>query len=443
MATFGKTTVGADVNLRIDMKDGCRYLLGENGKATSIHVYFNTSGFHAKAAVYRDSLGVPGALIVASASELISSVGWHTFSITPTDLTAGYYWLSVVCDDTSAQGRMGAGLTNQHCWMFPPTVYVTEFTDPFGTPAGYEAKATSIYCTYTPTPPPAPPTPPSATQGTLIVYAVAGSEEVKASVQIVETQKQYDTAFLEYLDEGTYQLVASYKGQTLKQTVSITAEQSSIVTFTFTLTYLLQIVSDPSPVTFTLNGVEEATPFNQTLPSGTYTLVMPPSVFVGADEYIFEQWENGSVEPIRILSLTRNYNQAAQATYRLKQVEGAAPASQRQIKDALRQVMGKEGDLSPSNPLPVSEITPTTVYNGQITIAAAAVPLSATSVPIKTVSLENDPDGNVVYVGNSGVTAVNGRRLWPGATLDVAIDNLNKIYVVGTVGDVISYIAVN
>jgi hypothetical protein len=87
--------------------------------------------------------------------------------------------------------------------------------------------------------------------------------------------------------------------------------------------------------------------------------------------------------------------------------------------------------------------TPTTIYNGQVTLAAAVAPLSATSVPIKSVTIENVNTNAVAYVGNATVTAANGYGLRPGATVSLAIDDLNKVYVIGTLGNVVSYIAVN
>ena len=87
--------------------------------------------------------------------------------------------------------------------------------------------------------------------------------------------------------------------------------------------------------------------------------------------------------------------------------------------------------------------TPTVVFNGQVTIAAPRVPLSAAIVPIKSVTIENVTTNAVVWVGNATVVAGNGYGLRPGATVSMDIDDLNKVYVAGTVGNVVSYIAVN
>jgi hypothetical protein len=86
--------------------------------------------------------------------------------------------------------------------------------------------------------------------------------------------------------------------------------------------------------------------------------------------------------------------------------------------------------------------TPTAVLNGQVTIAAPRVPLSAVVVPIKSVTVENVSTNAVVWVGNATVVAANGYGLRPGASVSMNIDDLNKVYVTGTVGNVVTYIAV-
>ena len=87
--------------------------------------------------------------------------------------------------------------------------------------------------------------------------------------------------------------------------------------------------------------------------------------------------------------------------------------------------------------------TPTTVLSGQFTLVLAASPLVAVATPIKSVTIENVSTNAVVWVGPAGVTALTGYGLRPGATVSMDIDDLNKVYVIGTVGNVVSYIAVN
>jgi len=86
--------------------------------------------------------------------------------------------------------------------------------------------------------------------------------------------------------------------------------------------------------------------------------------------------------------------------------------------------------------------TPTTIFNGQVTIAAPRVPLSAAVLPIKSVTIENLTTNAVVWVGNATVVVGNGYGLRPGASVSMDIDDLNKVYVIGTVGNVVTYLAV-
>ncbi len=86
---------------------------------------------------------------------------------------------------------------------------------------------------------------------------------------------------------------------------------------------------------------------------------------------------------------------------------------------------------------------PTTILNNQVTIVSPRVPLTGASTSCKSVTIENPSTNAVVYVGNATVDNTNGYRLYPGATVSMDIDNLNKVYVTGTVGNIVSYIAVN
>ena len=92
-----------------------------------------------------------------------------------------------------------------------------------------------------------------------------------------------------------------------------------------------------------------------------------------------------------------------------------------------------------ANPLTILA-TPTTVLEDNVTLAAVAAPLSAVSVPCKSVTIENVNTNAVVNVGG----AVTQRyQLRAGATISIAIDDLNKVYVSGTPAQIITFIAVN
>lgn len=92
--------------------------------------------------------------------------------------------------------------------------------------------------------------------------------------------------------------------------------------------------------------------------------------------------------------------------------------------------------------IPVIEVSPTAVIEGQVILTGAAQQLPAG--PCKGVTLENPAANNVVCVGHDNtVTLANGYRLQPGATVSMAIDNVNRIWVIGTAPQSISYIGVN
>jgi hypothetical protein len=158
---FGNTTIGTIANYFTTDKDASKFQLTQSGLLQSITVYFQTSGFNAKAAIYKDDNGDPSTLITQSVSQPVTASGWKTFTVPQSSLTAGYYWLCVVSDTSTSLGAMTPTSANTHTWKFAP--YSGEFSSTFGTPSGYEKTVTSIYATLsastsnpTPTPSPAP-----------------------------------------------------------------------------------------------------------------------------------------------------------------------------------------------------------------------------------------------------------------------------------------------
>jgi len=70
-------------------------------------------------------------------------------------------------------------------------------------------------------------------------------------------------------------------------------------------THSFSIQSTPiTGIQFTKNGVTEVTSYLETLEEGLYTIVMPASATVGVDVYNFSQWEDGSTDPSRNVTLT-------------------------------------------------------------------------------------------------------------------------------------------
>lgn len=93
-----------------------------------------------------------------------------------------------------------------------------------------------------------------------------------------------------------------------------------------------------------------------------------------------------------------------------------------------------------------TEVAPTTIYNGQNTVAAAGTAEAlASSQAVKSVTIKA-LSGNTgdIYVGNSDVDNTNGFVLSPGDTISMDIANLATVYIdSATNGDGVSYIGVN
>lgn len=80
-----------------------------------------------------------------------------------------------------------------------------------------------------------------------------------------------------------------------------------------------QLSMGSTPVTGVLvsvNGATYLTPASDTLPEGTYVVMVPATHMVGEDKYVFAKWEDESTEPSRTLDLTTDT--AIVATYVLE-----------------------------------------------------------------------------------------------------------------------------
>ena len=88
------------------------------------------------------------------------------------------------------------------------------------------------------------------------------------------------------------------------------------------------------------------------------------------------------------------------------------------------------------------EESPIAIVEGQVTLTGVAQNFPAD--PCKSITIENPSTNAVVVVRHdNALTLLNGYRLQPGATVSMAIDNANRIWVIGTVAQIISYIGVN
>jgi hypothetical protein len=144
-STFGKTTAGAQVTGDSNWIYGTEYTLSETGEASSITASCaGPAGASYQTAIYDSG----GNLVVASEVKAASSESqhWETFSITPTTLSAGTYylagmgsgaWFAFYMDYNSPLN----GISNSRSFAsgFPATLSVPTQTD----------KEYSIYVTYT------------------------------------------------------------------------------------------------------------------------------------------------------------------------------------------------------------------------------------------------------------------------------------------------------
>jgi hypothetical protein len=93
-------------------------------------------------------------------------------------------------------------------------------------------------------------------------------------------------------------------------------------------------------------------------------------------------------------------------------------------------------------PQPTSPTTPT---SGVKTVTTADTRVQLDNVACKAVSIKaHAANTGIIYLGNVAVAAANGFRLAAGESVDIAIDNVNRLYIDASVnGEGVSYLAVN
>lgn len=101
---------------------------------------------------------------------------------------------------------------------------------------------------------------------------------------------------------------------------------------------------------------------------------------------------------------------------------------------------------SDQSAIPVNVSTPTTPYNGKVTVTTAAtrVQLNANRA-VKSVTIKAGlSNSGTIYVGDSSVSSSNGFELAAGDTVSMDISNLNVIYIDASANSqYVTYIAVN
>jgi hypothetical protein len=147
--TFGKTSIGASEDSDSGYQIGCKYGCSETGTLTKISLYVKrASTGNMKTAVWNDNSGVPGSLFATSSEVSVgTSYSWVDFTISGSVSNANY-WLGFEGNAGNLYYyKFDSGTSNQSAWR---TVSYTSFpTNPFGTPDFYQARALSIYATYT------------------------------------------------------------------------------------------------------------------------------------------------------------------------------------------------------------------------------------------------------------------------------------------------------
>ena len=155
--TFGKTTVGSDVDEHdANTKASNIFTLTEDGYVTKITLYlkkwrYATSNPRVKCAIYDvDVAGAPTSLRGTTEEIVVDweTPKWQDFNLpSPVFLSAGEYRLAYMWDNPIVTYQ-DTGPIN--CYADKPITYSQEPTDPFGTVAKWRPYEKSIYATYTP-----------------------------------------------------------------------------------------------------------------------------------------------------------------------------------------------------------------------------------------------------------------------------------------------------
>jgi hypothetical protein len=114
----------------------------------------------------------------------------------------------------------------------------------------------------------------------------------------------------------------------------------------------------------------------------------------------------------------------------------------KKLVDALDSEGLDELDVNVENSIEIT--SPTSVTSGKDTVAAAGTHEQMADVPCKGVSIKAlSTNTGMIYLGPDGVAAATGYQLAAGESIDIAIDNLNRIYLDAAVtGEGVTYLAV-
>ena len=133
---FGSTAESSTTSVvTASLKAGCKYTLVADAMVTKLVLFCRhaSATAKAKAMIYADSGGLPGALLAVSeaVTGLPSTRAWVNFPLSPPEsLVAGDYWIAAITDANSLAWSRVTGTTGQA--GVNADAYATGPTDPFG-----------------------------------------------------------------------------------------------------------------------------------------------------------------------------------------------------------------------------------------------------------------------------------------------------------------------
>ncbi|NNM24500.1 MAG: prepilin-type N-terminal cleavage/methylation domain-containing protein [Phycisphaerales bacterium] len=144
---FGHTDIYTTAATNVEKTQvGTLANLPEDGIVSSISAYVDPAGKKMRLAVYDDTGGEPGTLLVESEVVQLSGLGWKTLPIKPTLLPAGDYWLALVFERNNQfyyHGAPGELRYADHNAL-------DGFRETWGMPSDSFNVSASIHATYTP-----------------------------------------------------------------------------------------------------------------------------------------------------------------------------------------------------------------------------------------------------------------------------------------------------
>lgn len=154
---FGNQNEEAEVLIseKNSLQFATQVTLDEDGTAASISAYVKGPPVKKlRYALYTDDSNEPGTLLVGTNTEAIGSnlYHWHNISITPTELSAGTYWLALAFEVKNMyvrQSDIGFGQSRGNT----NDAVTNGFNSPWGTSSQSNTRRISIYATYAPSRP--------------------------------------------------------------------------------------------------------------------------------------------------------------------------------------------------------------------------------------------------------------------------------------------------